>query len=370
MDAHEALVGLNLVADIGSIRLRRLIEIFGSAQRILKASVEQLTQVDGIGQGTAARIAGLDPGAVDKEFVLAARAGIKILTVESAEYPKNLKFIPDPPIVLYVQGTFVPEDILSLAIVGSRSASLYGLQHAEEFATNLAGCCCTIVSGMARGIDTCAHKGALKAGGRTIAVIGSGLANIYPPENKDLAAQIASRGAVVSEFPMEAAPLKQNFPRRNRVLSGLSLGVLVVEACRNSGALITASFALEQGRTVFALPGKIDSRGAFGTNRLIKDGAVLVSSVEDILEEFPFFMAETGKTAGAGTEYVAADEGLSCIERALYTIISTRKATLDELKEKTGLEFGLITNAILMLQLKKKIRQLPGGMFVRSMDAR
>jgi len=370
MDAHEALVGLNLVADIGSIRLHRLLEVFGSAQGILKASVDQLIQVDGIGQAIAFRITSLDPRAVEQEFALAGQTGVQILTVESDGYPKNLKFIPDPPIVLYCKGAFVPDDILSLAIVGSRSASLYGLEHAEQFAANLAGCCCTVVSGMARGIDTCAHKGALRAGGRTIAVIGSGLDNIYPPENRDLAEQIASRGAIVSEFPLAAAPLKQNFPRRNRLISGLSLGVLVVEACRNSGALITAAFALEQGRTVFAVPGKIDCRTAFGTNRLIKDGAVPVSSVEDILEEFPFFMAETRKTACPVSECDTAGEGLSCIERALYTIISTRKTTLDDLKEKTGLEFGLITNAILMLQLKKKIRQLPGGVFVRSMDAR
>ena len=282
----EALVGLNLVGGIGSIRLGKLLKFFSRPQDILKVSAEKLMGVSGIGQEIANKICGIKKEDVGKEFSLAKKQGLRIIILDDEDYPENLKNIPDPPIVLYTKGKLLPQDKLAIGIVGSRRASFYGLSCAEKFAADLAKQGFTIVSGMARGIDTCAHRGALKQAGRTLAVMGSGFNQIYPPENKELADEISKNGAVISEFPINEKPLKENFPRRNRVISGLSLAVLVVEAARNSGALITADFALEQGRDVFALPGKIDSSASFGTNGLIKQGAKLVSCVDDILEEF------------------------------------------------------------------------------------
>ncbi|HLD82430.1 MAG TPA: DNA-processing protein DprA [Candidatus Omnitrophota bacterium] len=286
MNNLEALVGLNLVGGIGSIRLGKLLKFFSRPQDILKVSAEKLMGVSGIGQEIANKICGIKKEDVGKEFSLAKKQGLRIIILDDEDYPENLKNIPDPPIVLYTKGKLLPQDKLAIGIVGSRRASFYGLSCAEKFAADLAKQGFTIVSGMARGIDTCAHRGALKQAGRTLAVMGSGFNQIYPPENKELADEISKNGAVISEFPINEKPLKENFPRRNRVISGLSLAVLVVEAARNSGALITADFALEQGRDVFALPGKIDSSASFGTNGLIKQGAKLVSCVDDILEEF------------------------------------------------------------------------------------
>jgi DNA processing protein len=286
MTRLEALVSLNMVTDIGSIRLKKLLESFDQPEDILKSPQEKLIRVCGIGEKIASRICSLKKEDLDKEFALAKKYGLKIITQEDKDYPENLKNIYDPPIVLYIKGELKERDKISIAIVGSRRASFYGLCCAENFAGDLSHRGWVIVSGMARGIDTYAHKGALKQKARTIAVMGSGFKHIYPPENKELVEEIAKDGAVISEFPINTEPLKQNFPCRNRVISGLSLGVLVVEAARNSGALITADFALEQGREVFALPGKVDSGTSFGTNELIKQGAKLVSCVEDILEEF------------------------------------------------------------------------------------
>lgn len=221
----------------------------------------------------------------NKELELAKKHNIKVISINDSSYPEILKKIYDPPKILYVKGKLVKEDGLAIAIVGSRRASSCGLAQAEKFGFELAKLGITIVSGLARGIDTKAHWGALKAGGRTLAVLGSGLLNIYPRENKELADKIASSGAIISEYPLAAEPLAQNFPRRNRIISGLSLGTVVIEAAKTSGALITARCAIEQGREVFSLPGSLDSDTSFGTNELIKDGAKLTMSVEDVLEE-------------------------------------------------------------------------------------
>jgi DNA processing protein len=257
--------------------------------------------------------------------------------------------------------------------VGSRRASYYGLSNAERFAGELAACGFTIVSGMARGIDTYAHRGALKSGGRTIAVMGSGFNHIYPEENQELCEEISQQGVVISEFPIDIQPAKQNFPRRNRIISGLSLGVLVAEAAKNSGALITSDFALEQGRDVFALPGKIDSPHYFGTNGLIKQGAKLVSSVEDILEEFSFVLNKNNellsKEQGMAMGPKEQTQSLSCAETRLYNIITNCPLTIDEIMEKTSLNISELSNMLFKLQIKKIIKQLPGRQFVRSEDA-
>jgi len=360
----EALVSLNLVGDIGSIRLKKLLDYFGKPEDILHAAPGKLMAVSGIGQNIADKIYSLKKEDLDKEFTLAKKYGLKIMTFEDKDYPENLKNIYDPPIVLYVKGELKAEDKFSLGIVGSRRASYYGLNSAEKFAYELSEKGFTIVSGMARGIDTYAHKGALKQGGRTIAVMGSGFSYLYPAENKKLAEEIAKNGAVISEFPCEAKPLPQNFPQRNRVISGLSLGLLVVEAARNSGALITADFALEQGREVFALPGKVDSNTSFGTNGLIKQGAKLVSCVEDVLEEFNLSVS-TKETAKEEKLNVLQPELVNA-ESNLYNLILKQPISLDEIVENTDMSIPVISDLLLRLQMKKLVRQLPGKQFIRN----
>lgn len=361
MTRLEALVALNMAGGIGSVRLKELLEYFGQPQDIFCSSVEKLQAVSGITELMASRLCSFKKEDLDQELKLAQKLALKIITLEDSDYPENLKNIPGPAIVLYVKGKLSPQDNLALSIVGSRQATFYGLSAAGKFAFELAAKGFTIVSGMARGIDTYAHRGALKAAGRTLAVMGSGFNNIYPPENKELAEEISRSGAVISEFPLAAKPLKENFPRRNRLISGLGLGVLVVEAAKNSGALITADFALEQGREVFALPGKIDSASSFGTNGLIKQGAKLVMDTEDILEEFSLSAASFNREK-TGVKYDFHDEG----EDRLYKLITPQAVQLDELIEKADMGLPQISGILLKLQLRKLIKQLPGKQFVRN----
>lgn len=363
MNKTEALVGLNLILDIGSIRLKRLLEVFETPEKILSAAEGKLSAVYGIGEKIAQKITGLNPKDIEKEFSLAKKFGLKIITPEDAGYPKNLKQIPDPPIILYVKGKITPQDESSIAIVGSRIASIYGLTNAGKIAADLALADFTVVSGLARGIDTAAHRGALAVNGRTLAVIGSGFNQLYPPENRELAEEIARRGAVISEFPIDTLPFKQNFPRRNRVISGLSLGVLVAEAARNSGALITADFALEQGREVFALPGKLDAENSFGVNELIKQGAKLVTSVEDILEEFED-MQNKNPQVQAKDDKSFLVSGLVQEEAVLYNLISRQPQFFDEIVENSRMGIPQVCGLLLKLQLRKLIKELPGKQFV------
>ncbi|MDD5730656.1 MAG: DNA-processing protein DprA [Candidatus Omnitrophica bacterium] len=362
MNELEALVGLNMVSDIGSIRLGKLLDLLGKPQNIFEAPAEKLRMAAGIGEKSASAIHSLKAQDLAEEFRLASKNGLKIITCNDQQYPAGLKHIPDPPIVLYVKGEWAQKDLLSIAIVGSRNASFYGLSNAADFSRRLSERGFTIVSGMARGIDTYAHKGALKQRGRTIAVMGSGFNHIYPPENRGLCEEISKNGAVISEFPMNARPLRQNFPRRNRVISGLSLGVLVVEAAKNSGALITVDFALEQGREVFALPGKIDSSHSYGPNHLIKQGAKLVSCVEDILEEMEglYQHKDSSEIDTSGKDQVLAQES------SLYGLISQHPVSMDYLQERTNLGIPLISGMLLNLQIRKMVKQLPGKQFIRS----
>ena len=366
MTQAEALVSLNFTSDIGSIRLKKLMEYFGKPENILKAKPKKLMAASGIDGKIAAKIVSVKKEDLDREFSLARKHGIKIITQEDSGYPENLKYIPDPPIVLYVKGELKEEDRFGIAIVGSRRASFYGLSLAEKFAFELAENGLTVISGMARGIDTRAHRGALKGGGRTIAVMGSGFNHIYPEENKELCEKISQSGAVISEFPIDTKPLPQNFPRRNRVISGLSLGVLVVEAARNSGALITADFALEQGKEVFALPGKVDSSTSFGTNGLIKQGAKLVSCIDDILEELILPIKNKNLDDNAGADNKLESSFVDKEEGAIYNSISGQAIQLDELAEKTNMDIPRISAILLKLQLKRLIKQLPGKQFIRS----
>ena len=298
---------------------------------------------------------------------------IRKITINDAGYPKNLKNIYDPPKALYVNGSFSAQDAMAVAIVGSRRATLYGLQMSEKFGYELASRGITVVSGMARGIDSAAHRGALKAKGRTIAVMGSGHGHIYPPENAKLYEEIAAAGAVVTEFEDAEEPLAYHFPMRNRIISGLSLGVLVVEAAKDSGALITADLAAEQGREVFALPGKISSATSSGANRLIKDGALLVETVDDILEELKIIEMKPlsgaakdkkdGEIARKTKAYVC--NSLTEDERAVYGTLSDEPLYIDDIVNKANVGLRKAADVLLKLQLKHLVTEMPGKQFVR-----
>lgn len=299
---------------------------------------------------------------------------IRRITTSSAEYPERLKNIYMPPEALYVNGNILSQDGLAVALVGSRRATQYGLEVCERIAFDLASRGVTVVSGMARGIDSAAHRGALKAKGRTIAVMGSGHNVIYPAENKKLYGEISLNGAVLTEFEDDVPPLPGNFPRRNRIISGISLGVVVVEAAKNSGALITAEFALEQGREVFAVPGRISSATSSGTHELIKDGAKLVQSADDILEELSDF--ELSYLSGEDKERVDASikrktkayiyNSLTVDERKVYKLLSDDPTYVDDILNKADIDVSKGSKILLALELKKLIKVLPGKQYVRS----
>ena len=299
----------------------------------------------------------------DGELRLAQAAGCAVVAPGEPGFPGPLREIPDPPQVLYIKGSWLAEDETAVAIVGSRHASLYGQEVAQQLAYELAVRGVTVVSGLARGIDAAAHRGALDAGGRTLAVLGHGLSMVYPPEHDALAGRIVESGALLSEYPMRAEPAPWNFPRRNRLISGLSLGVVVVEAAHRSGALITADAALAQGRDVFAVPGKIHALNSEGTHALLKQGARLVTSVQDILEELRLVpvapINRIGLPDGAGAAAASDDE------RALLAQLDAREPSdLDALAIKTRLPVAACASALLRLELKRLVKQLPGKRFV------
>jgi DNA processing protein len=298
----------------------------------------------------------------------------RIVKITDKEYPEILKTIHKPPERLYINGSFTEADKNAVAIVGSRRATAYGLETAERLGFELASRGVTVTSGMARGIDSAAHKGALRARGRTIAVMGSGHGHVYPPENKQLYNEITASGAVVTEFADDVAPLAQNFPVRNRIISGLSLGVVIVEAARNSGALITANFALEQGREIFAVPGRISSSTSAGTHDLIKDGAKLVQTADDILEEL--LLREIRPLSGVDREPVDAKiakstkayiyNSLTDDERKIYKILSDEPLHIDDVALSSGLDIAGITKVLLSLQMKRLAKELPGKTYIRT----
>lgn len=299
---------------------------------------------------------------------------IKKISINDAGYPEILKNIHKPPQELYINGSFKKEDSNAVAIVGSRRATRYGLEMAEKIAFDIALRGVTVISGMARGIDSAAHRGALKARARTIAVMGSGHNHIYPPENKKLYEEIAESGAVITEYENDVAPLPGNFPVRNRIISGLSLGVVVVEAARDSGALITANCALEQGREVFAVPGKISSVTSRGTHELIKDGAKLVQSADDIFEELK--LRETDPVQDSDRDLIKDKisretkayiyNSLNEDERKVYKILDDEPLYIDDVVRESKVGLGMVSKVILSLEMKKLIRELPGKQFIRT----
>lgn len=354
------LILLNMSTGVGSIRTKALLDRFGSPENILKARLEELTSVAGVGPKTAENILNTvkNRSLLDEELKLARKESVKIITVFDKDYPARLKEIYDPPIVLYVKGEIKKEDDLAVAIVGSRNCSVYGSDSAGRLAEELADFGITVVSGMARGIDTAAHNGALKKKGRTLAVLGSGLSKIYPPENKKLSEAIAESGAVISEFPMTFGPLPENFPRRNRIISGLALGVVVVEAAKDSGALITARYASEQGREVFSVPGHAKLDKAFGTNQLIKDGAKLVEDAKDIIEELSVNIKGVLKEKKA-RPLPAMNED----EMKIFETLRDAPLYIDDISVNSKFSIAKTSSVLTTLEIKGLVRRLSGGKF-------
>jgi DNA processing protein len=355
---------LRSVPGIGNHLFKRLIDRFGSAGKVIDASVEELMQTAGINQRLADRIKSQTISEqIRADLNLALKRRIRIRTLSDPEYPRLLRHISDPPPYLYVKGT-LPAHSPCIGVVGSRMATPYGLQSARRISADLAVRGVTIVSGMALGIDTAAHQGALGAGGRTVAVLGSGLERLYPPQNRKLANTIAENGAVVSEFPMRTEPEAYNFPIRNRIISGMCLGIVVVEATRRSGSLITARLALEQNREVFAVPGSISSFKSTGTHSLIKQGAKLVENARDILDEIaamaPQLRRSEPKKTGPSSR---SREDLTPDESAVLRALGPYPVHIDELVRKIAMEPGKLSGLLLKLELKGVIHQSPGKRF-------
>ena len=364
MTPTEACVALNMLPTMGPVRLRKLLEVFETPDRILSAKRDSLRVVEGIGREVVDQITNWET-LVDlpAELERIRDFGAEVITASSPVYPKQLREIHSPPIVLYVWGELTERDQHAIAVIGSRRTTHYGLESAKKLSYQLAYAGLTVISGLARGIDTAAHQGALAAKGRTVAVIGSGLSKLYPPENAALAEKIRSgHGAIVSEFSMEIEPDRQTFPMRNRIISGWSQGLLVVEAGANSGALISVAQALEQGRNVYAVPGHINAPTAIGSNRLIQQGAKLIMDASDILDDLQILLPES-RPAPAAT--VRALPELSDDERRVYDSIRETETSIDDIATKAELPSGTVSSTLLRLELKKLVKQLPGKYFVK-----
>ncbi len=367
MESREALVALNLIEHVGPVRVRQLLECFGEAPAILKASRQQLLRVHGIGEETAQAIASWEKTIdLDGELKRITDFGCRILTQADEDYPELLRQIYDPPIVLYVSGQLTSKDKNAVAMVGSRQTTHYGLEAARKLAYQLAYVGVTVVSGAARGIDTASHQGALSAKGRTVAVLGTGINIIFPPENRELFERIAANGAVITQFPFNRQADKQSFPIRNRIVAGMTLGTVVVEANLTSGALITAHFATEYGRQIFAVPGRIDSPRSKGCHDLIKQGAKLCEGAEDILSEFEYLFPASNRPPGANETGVLPALSLSENEQKVYDALSNEEATIDEVIRHSGLPSSAVSVALLGLEMKRLVKQLRGKLFVRN----
>lgn len=356
-------IGFNKVTGIGAARLRALLDYFGDLEAAWQASAHDL------------RCAGLDQRSLDnlcqtrrelnldREVDKLHRARVQVLTWADDDYPRNLREVYNPPPLLFVRGKIENQDEWAVAVVGTRRASVYGKEAARMIGADLAHAGVTVVSGLALGIDSMAHRACLDAGGRTIAVLGCGVDIIYPPQNASLAAEIVERGALVSEYPLGTRPDARNFPPRNRIISGLSLGTVVVEADLGSGARITADFAAEQGREVFAVPGNLFNRGSRGTNRLIQEGAKMVCSVADILEELNLTMVSEQAQAR-----MAIPENET--EATLLAQLSAEPTHVDDLGRAVGLPIAQVSSTLALMELKGMVRQVGGMNYVLAREAR
>ena len=396
-----SLIHLNMIQGVGLKTVQLLRDVFGSAARTLQATPDELEKINQLSPAMHDLLKRKPTQyPIERELELIHEYDCQVLTLYDDAYPQYLKEIDTPPLVLYIRGKLTPEDSLSVSVVGSRDAKDYGRKVSYRLSYQLAQRGLTIVSGLARGIDTSAHRGALEAGGRTIAVMGSGLSFIYPAANSDLAEKITASGALISEFPMGVKPKPRNFPRRNRIISGLTLGTVVVEASNRSGALITARLAGEQGREVFAVPGEIFSELSTGTHKLINNGAKLINTVDDLLNELPPYALnriqsdeQTSQMPGVGTEssqespveksdpkpaaiqpptevqqpiQSAPPPGLTPDERTIFNAIEAPSSHIDTIVRTTQLPIGQVSSILLMLELKGIIQQLPGKQFAKA----
>lgn len=356
-------LGFNLVNGIGPARLDRLIECCGSIEGAWRASAGEIMATGLDARSAEALLKAQRTIDLDAELERAERAGVRLITREHAGYPQALAQIPAPPPLLYVIGRLEEVDDWSVAVVGTRSPTAYGKEVARRIVGDLAGAGVSVVSGLAIGVDSIAHASALEAGGRTIAVLASGLDQVYPERNRALAEQIATSGALVSEFPIGTKPMPQLFPVRNRIISGLALGTLVVEAGEQSGALITVRYALEQGRDVFAVPGPIYSPKSMGPNQLIRDGAGLVIQAQDILEALNL-------SAAAAQREVQAALPEDPTEAALLALVGYQPQHVDELRRQAALPITLVSSTLAILELKGLVRQAGAMQYVRARELR
>ncbi len=367
MDGKEALIALNLVEHVGPVRLRHLLDHFGDAPAILTAGRDRLLRIPGIGEETALAIAAWERTTdLAGELRRIEQFGCSILTQLDAGYPALLREIYDPPIVLYVKGRLPAQDRNSIALVGSRQTTHYGVETARRLGYQLALLGVTVISGGARGVDTAAHQGALAAKGQTVCVLGTGPNLVFPPENAELFERIAESGAVVTQFPFNRPADKQTFPIRNRIVAGMTLGTVVVEANLASGALITAKFAADYGRQVFAVPGRIDSPRSKGCHELIKQGAKLCEGPEDILSEFEYLFPRSNRPATPAETGVLPTLPLSPQEEQVLGLLGREEVGIDDVIRRSGLPASTVSVTLLGLEMKRLVTQLPGKQFVRN----
>jgi DNA processing protein len=361
-DQRRYWVGFNLVKGIGAVRFRALLDYFGDAERAWQAPAEALREA-GLSQKLVEHFLKVRAEDVlDQTWERIQALGIEVLTWEDAAYPRRLKEIDQPPPVLYLRGALRPEDEWAVGVVGTRRTTPYGRQVADQIVRVLAGSGVTVVSGLARGIDAIAHQAALEAGGRTLAVLGSGVDIVYPPENARLAERICANGALLSDYPPGTQPEGVNFPPRNRIISGLSLAVVIVEAGQTSGALITASFAAEQGRDVFAVPGNITAPQSWGTNRLIRDGATPLLEPQDVLETLNLTQVVEQRTARV---VLPAD----ATEAQLYQMLGLEPLHVDEIRARTDLPIEMVSGTLAMMELKGLVRRVGNMQYVAAREA-
>lgn len=364
MTRTEAWLVLNLLPQVGPVRVRKLLQVFGTPERILSAKVTDLLQIEGFGLAQAENIAGWE-AQVDLagELKKISDRGLTLLTQEDELYPPLLRTIHNPPLVLTVWGELTKRDHNALGVVGSRHATHYGLSTTKKLSFQIAYAGYTVISGLARGIDTAAHEAALAAKGRTVAVIGSGMGQLYPPENMALAERISQNGAVISEYPVDRIADKQTFPYRNRIVAGWGCGLIVVEAPLRSGSLITAQQANEQGRTVYAVPGPIDKPTSAGCNRLIQQGAKLIMDGADVLDDLQTLFPTA--PVAPKTEQPRPAANLTLEEEILYKAISTDEAHINDITSASGLTPATVSSTLMRLEMKRLIRALPGKRYVR-----
>ncbi len=364
-DDTQSWLALHLTPGLGSRSIQRLIEHFGSPERILRAGLNELQAAGGLREEVARRIRKKayqrDP---EQELREAERLGARIVTFRDPSYPRTLRQIPDPPMVIYIRGRDIPAGLDMVGVVGSRTPTPYGIKTATGLASDLASRGIGVVSGMARGIDAAAHRGALECKGFTVAVLGTGVDRIYPRAHRELFLSILDQGAVVSEFPLRTPPEGRNFPKRNRIVSGLSRGVVIVEAARKSGSLITASLALDQGREVFAVPGSVRSQRSAGCHFLLKQGAALAESADDVLETLKL-CRRVHERRGPGLDDPSLAASMDREEARIYDMLGDDPVHIDEIVGASGMGTGSTLSLLTKMELIGLIEQLPGKMFVR-----